>query len=240
MINEWKRWTSASSEAVQHLNIKLNARNLAHVIIDVQREYCDPNFTPYFMRPRGNEYTASISKRIVTFADSLRQADIPTFVVYFSRGDKPEHAGGGFYKLTPAPGDILVAKDHNSAFQGGHIDDELRRRNIKGLLISGFNLTACVRQTVIDARKHGYATHIVADCVGNDSHCYDLNAPEVQDCVKSLKQYHGAHFLSSTTAVEAVEAFNKVHMLKTPSTMLYERSHEPAFLARPSALPAPL
>jgi len=136
---------------------------IALLVIDVQRRFCDPEESS-----RGNTQTKKISERIQSLAPKFRKAGIPVYAVYFSREElqAPEI---DFYKFTPHPDDKLVAKHMDSAFNGSNIKKILKRDKRKLLLACGFNLSACVLRTVIDARKAGFDVCLLRDLTGNDN-----------------------------------------------------------------------
>ena len=136
---------------------------VALLVIDVQKEYCDPQGS------RGTAETAEISKRIQSLAPEFRKAGIPVYAVYFSRKEKKDASEIDFYEFTPQPDDVLVAKNRNSAFEGSNIKELLEKDKKKLLLICGFNLNACVRSTVLDARKAGFEVCLLRDLTGNDN-----------------------------------------------------------------------
>jgi nicotinamidase-related amidase len=136
------------------------ASDLALVIIDVQKKYCDPK------GKRGNRETGQIAKRIQKLAPQFRKAGIPVYVVYFA--DKPQKEQSiDFYEFRPETGDILIRKDMDSAFQGSEIKTVLQQHGRRRLLTCGFNLNACVCSTVMDAIGEGFDVRLLLDLTGN-------------------------------------------------------------------------
>ncbi len=134
----------------------------ALLIIDVQREYCAP------LGPRGTLKTRKISSDIKRLTPAFRAAGIPTYVVYYDDADKPL-GKVDFYKVKPGPQDIAVRKYTDSAFRSGKLRGLLEEHGRKKLLVCGFNLSACVAQTIEDARREGYDVTLLSDLTGNDS-----------------------------------------------------------------------
>lgn len=175
-------------------------QEFAHCIIDVQREFCDPGYSC-----RASEETARISGHIADVADSFRKAGIPTFLVYFSEDFSEgayKNACGGFYKIEPREGDILVPKDDESAFFGSNISKLLKERNLKTLLISGFNIRACVHATVEDALKEKYGVWLLEDCIGDDAWGRKSKVP---GHIESMKKA-GARCKSAAAALQEIQA----------------------------------
>jgi nicotinamidase-related amidase len=139
--------------------------DVALLVIDVQKEFCDPK--RFF--GRGNAETAEVSKRIQSLVPEFRKAGIPVYAVYFSREEKKNAADIDFYEFTPHPDDTLVAKNQDSAFEGSNIKKILLEDKRKTLLTCGFNLNACVKSTVLDALIEGFDVCLLRDLVGNDN-----------------------------------------------------------------------
>ncbi|MEZ0224830.1 MAG: cysteine hydrolase family protein [Alphaproteobacteria bacterium] len=145
------------------------ASDLALVIIDVQKKYCDPKGR------RGNKETGQIAKRIQKLAPEFRNAGIPVYVVYFSDDPvKPKNVD--FYEFKPGENDILIRKNMDSAFQGSDIKEVLQQHGRKRLLCCGFNLNACVFATVVDGIGEGFNIRLLRDLTGNDKDNDNSNA----------------------------------------------------------------
>lgn len=132
----------------------------ALVIIDVQTAYCDP------LRGRGNNATVRVADRIERLTPAFRAAAIPVFVVYtgISSARPPE-----FYKLTPAPSDVILRKSSDSAFDDCILLRELEKAGCQRVLLAGFNANACVKSSALDALGHGYKVDVLSDLIGNDN-----------------------------------------------------------------------
>jgi len=59
-------------------------------------------------------------------------------------------------ELAPAPGDLVIEKGTYSPFVSTGIDQELRRRGITRLYITGLHTDCCARHTSGDAFQRGY------------------------------------------------------------------------------------
>jgi len=65
--------------------------------------------------------------------------------------------------LAPAPGEMVVRKTTNGAFNGSNLDDLLRRTGLDTLIICGVVTSACVETTARDAADRGYGCVLVSD-----------------------------------------------------------------------------
>jgi nicotinamidase-related amidase len=70
-------------------------------------------------------------------------------------------------ELAPQAGDIVVRKSRASAMYHTRLDDILRTRGIRNLIITGCVTGGCVLMTAVDTMHHGYYPVVVKDCVGS-------------------------------------------------------------------------
>ncbi|MDH3578694.1 MAG: isochorismatase family protein [Gammaproteobacteria bacterium] len=133
--------------------------------------------------------------------EAARAAGIPVFytnVVYEEGGGD----GGVFYRkvpalevfvagsplgnwpegLQPAKDEIVISKQYPSAFFGTSLADELTKRGIDTLIITGLTTSGCIRATCVDTMSHGFIPIVVADACGDrhqaphDANLFDMNA----------------------------------------------------------------
>ncbi len=147
-----------------------NFNSFAHIIIDVQDNFCNP------CKIRGNADTGLTTDNLIQAAPIFNQIGLLSAWVYHDSLDEGhEHAHGGFYKIKPPEDDknILIRKEENSLFgsegseHGKIIDRDLKNRGIKNLIVSGFNFSSCVWETVLDASDKGFNVWVITDCTGN-------------------------------------------------------------------------
>lgn len=132
---------------------------------------------------------------------AARAAGIPVFytnVVYEEGGGN----GGVFYRkvpalevfvagnplgnwpegLQPAKDEVVISKQYPSAFFGTSLADELTKRGIDTLIITGLTTSGCIRATCVDTMSHGFVPIVVADACGDrhaaphDANLFDMNA----------------------------------------------------------------
>lgn len=149
------------------------------LIVDVQIDFCPGGSLPI---DRGDEVVPVLNRWIAAAVD----AGVP---VVASRdwhpkqhlsfkdagGDWPVHCvqdsvGARFHpQLTLPDSAILVTKgtrfdrDQYSAFDATGLATELRKRGVRRLWIGGLAQDVCVRATVLDARREGFDTIVIAD-----------------------------------------------------------------------------
>jgi ureidoacrylate peracid hydrolase len=75
-------------------------------------------------------------------------------------------------ELEPESGDIVIYKNRFSGFFETELDDVLRRRGTKYLIVTGCTTSVCVESTVRDAMFRNYSCVLLEDCmeepIGND------------------------------------------------------------------------
>lgn len=59
-------------------------------------------------------------------------------------------------ELAPQPGDLVIEKRTYSAFYNTKLDEELRARNIKTVILTGVLTDVCIQHTAADAFFRGY------------------------------------------------------------------------------------
>jgi len=82
-------------------------------------------------------------------------------------------------ELTPLPGESVIRKTTNGAFNGSALDDLLHRNGISTLVITGVVTSACIETTARDAADRGYACALVDDALADydaDMHRATLKA----------------------------------------------------------------
>ena len=158
--------------------------SFAHIIVDVQKEFCDPDC----IESLGNADTDRTANNIIAFNSALQKFDIPTFWVYYDvENEGPDKACGGFYKVAPDQ-DSLIRKASTNAFFGTGLYTKLKSQGINNVIVSGFNLTACVRDTLLGARLYELNSWLVADCTANDENCHEPKSDDWYGRISGLEK----------------------------------------------------
>jgi nicotinamidase-related amidase len=69
-------------------------------------------------------------------------------------------------ELKPWPGEVVIAKPGKGAFYATSLHDELQRRGVTHLLVTGVTTEVCVQTTMREANDRGYECLLLADCCG--------------------------------------------------------------------------
>ena len=75
--------------------------------------------------------------------------------------------GAEFYRVSPGDGDLVMEKHRHSAFIGTGLDQILRDRGIRTVVVAGVQTHVCVESTLRDASARGYYVVVPGDCVGS-------------------------------------------------------------------------
>ena len=74
--------------------------------------------------------------------------------------------GADWFMVKPAPGEEIVTKHRYSAFVGTNLDDLLRARRIRSLVVTGVATNVCVDSTLRDGFLRGYYIIVPKEAVG--------------------------------------------------------------------------
>jgi maleamate amidohydrolase len=85
-------------------------------------------------------------------------------------------------EVAPIDGELVLPKDHPSAFFATSLVAQLVDRGVNTLLLTGATTSGCVRCTAVDAFSYGFRTAVVAEAVydrtdvAHQASLFDLNA----------------------------------------------------------------
>lgn len=71
--------------------------------------------------------------------------------------------------LAPLPGEIEIDKPGKNSFYRTGLDDMLRARGIRNLIVCGVTTDVCVFTTTAGANDHGFNAIVLSDCVASYS-----------------------------------------------------------------------
>jgi nicotinamidase-related amidase len=168
----------------------------ALVIIDMQRDFCEPGG---FGETLGNDVSLlrAVIPPLQRVLAAARGAGMT--VVHTREGHVPDlsdcppaklHRGSptlrigdpgpkgrilvrGEYghdivdELAPAPGELVIDKPGKGSFHGTSFGAELAARGITRLVVAGVTTEVCVHTTVREANDRGYECLVLSDCVGS-------------------------------------------------------------------------
>ena len=184
----------------------LNPRHTAIVVVDMQNDFCAEN--GYIHATQGADMSGnrSLAERIgrlvkagrmagceIVWVKAIYDHDLlpaPMLSKMLERGNGAVCCASGswgadFYEISPENGEQVVEKRCYSAFHNTQMDDILRRRGIKSLIITGVATNVCVDSTLREAFFHGYYIVMPPDCVGS------ANMPLHEATIKSVEFIFG-------------------------------------------------
>jgi nicotinamidase-related amidase len=147
----------------------------ALLVVDVCRAYLDPASPLY----AGVEDALAVMTRLVDAARAARvpvvwtrvrfdasrplvfHRKVPSLKVFDTElGDFPAECG-------PLPEELVVVKDHASAFFGTTLADDLRALAVDTVVVGGFSTSGCVRASALDALQHDFVPVVVREACGD-------------------------------------------------------------------------
>ena len=160
------------------MSLTLNVKETALVLIDLQQAVVSRQLAPH---------TASdVVQRCAKLADALRKAGGTVFYVHVlvneiarppadkSMPRPPQPLPASASELVPEAGyqpgtDVLIAKRQWGAFTATNLDQALRRRNIKTIIMGGVATNMGVESTARSAQELGYALVFAEDAMSSMS-----------------------------------------------------------------------
>ncbi len=154
----------------------------ALLLIDAQKGV---NVLGHWGGPTGRRNNPDAEAQMARLLQVWRERNLP---VIYTRHDSREAAsplklslptGEMIDGFEPAPGEIVIRKDVNSAFVGTDLELRMRQHGITRLVIVGFFTNFCVETTTRMSGNMGYDTYLVPDAcattnrVGPDGQDHD-------------------------------------------------------------------
>ena len=108
------------------------------------------------LMPGAHDEEAFLS-RVAGLADRARAAGVP--VIYL----RQRLQGDIHPTVAPQPGDVVLDKDSADSFLDSTLDELLRERTVRRVVVTGYATDYCVDSTSRSALSHGYDLVLVAD-----------------------------------------------------------------------------
>jgi len=167
----------------------------ALLVIDLQNDFVAEGGYIETVVGRSAAACRAILPAVATLIDSARRAKVPVIwvVADYSHDRIPEPArvrlaergwsgvcgapgswGAEFAGPRPEAGETVITKHSFSSFHGTGLEDELRRRGVETLVVTGVQTNACVDYAIREGFVRGFYIAVAEDCVA--SHMPDLHA----------------------------------------------------------------
>lgn len=213
----------------------LEPQRTALLIIDMQRDFCDP---AGYMHSRGDDVAAAraIVPRILGVLEIARRTGM--LVIYTREGHRANladlpaskrlktaragaqigatgplgrllirgEAGWDFIEeIQPLEGEVVVDKIGTGAFHATDLHDVLRNRRIENVVLTGVTTGVCVSSTAREATDRGYSVLVLEDC------CAEPN-PRYHDIAIELLKIEDGYLAT----VSSAKLFNKAFQSVSP------------------------
>ncbi|HZU07960.1 MAG TPA: isochorismatase family cysteine hydrolase [Chloroflexota bacterium] len=185
---------------------KVDPRQAALVIVDVQNDFCHPDGAAG-RRGRDLSQVAGMIEHLTQFLAEARRVGLPVIFIRTEHGPWTDSAtwlgraktpaeqriptcvegtwGCDFYGVAPQAGERVVVKHRYSAFIGTDLDLILRARGVRTLLIAGIATNVCVESTLRDGFMLDYDIVLLADC------CAAYSREEHEATLRNVANYFG-------------------------------------------------
>jgi nicotinamidase-related amidase len=158
------------------MDLTLDPARTALVLIDLQRGIVGRSTAPHAaadvvaraarLAGRFRERHAPVVLVRVTYsADDADRLKLPVDAAPLSAGPVPADFGDIVPEVGPRPGDIIVTKRQWGAFYGTELDLQLRRRQVRTIVLGGIATNFGVESTARDAFERGYELVFVEDAM---------------------------------------------------------------------------
>ena len=171
--------------------MKLEAPAL--LVVDLQNDFCaEEGFLSKARAQGGGPQVRQgdnvrVADNIAALADAVRNAGRPVAwirSIYDFKYLLPAHIakrggkeglcmegswGADFFRLRPAPGDLVVDKHTFSGFHGTDLHAQLQARGVRTLLLTGVATNVCVDSTLREGFFLGYHIVVAEDCVASSN-----------------------------------------------------------------------
>lgn len=226
---------------------KLEPGKTALIIIDMQRDFCEPSG---YMHSRGGDIQRArdIIPAIKAVRDAARNQGM--LVIYTREGHRPnlsdlpqnkrlktalagaeigtegplgrllirgEHGWDFIDDLKPDNHEVVIDKAGTGAFHGTDLHDVLNNGGVENLIITGVTTGVCVSSTVREAADRGYNVLVLEDCCAEPE-------PENHDIAIKLLKIEGGYLSTIATAEAFLSAIS--NCTTAPQTKSHTRNLE--------------
>ena len=175
-------------QLLKNLDEILDPAHTAILVIDMQNDFCAENGYIHVTQNADMSGNKPLAKRIGRLVEKARTAGVmvvwikaiydhdllpaPMLSKMLAKGSgavccASNSWGADFYEIGPTVDEMVVEKRCYSAFHNTQLDDILRRRGIRSIVMTGVATNVCVESTLREAFFHGYYVVMPPDCVGS-------------------------------------------------------------------------
>jgi nicotinamidase-related amidase len=158
------------------------------LVIDVQKGLFEKS-TPIYNAEQ-------VLENINTLINKARQVSVPVIFIQHSNNNtlvKGSDAWQLHPKIRPLDGEEIIYKLHGNAFKDTSLHDELAKRNVSELVVTGLVTHGCVKATSLGAIDKGYKVVLVSDGHSN----YSKDAPKLIEKWNQVISEKGAELIGT-------------------------------------------
>ncbi|MFN4133639.1 MAG: cysteine hydrolase family protein, partial [Candidatus Hadarchaeales archaeon] len=101
--------------------------------------------------------------------------------------------------LAPAKGEVVLEKHTYSAFFSTGLEEVLRKKGVREVVIGGVVTNICIQHTAADAFFRGFNVTILKDCTAA------VDGKTHRDSLEYMKKMYGAKIISAKEFIREVE-----------------------------------
>lgn len=117
-----------------------------------------------------NYFSESVQKDLLTRVNNIlaraRQSNIPVIYVEVQRGERTKETEI-HPAVSPKSGELVLTKNGTGPFASTNLDEILKKKGIKTLILMGISTSGCVLSTVRCAADMDYQLIVLSDCCGD-------------------------------------------------------------------------
>jgi len=101
-----------------------------------------------------------------------RQLDVPVFFVQHSSDTYLKYGSDGWQlhpQIQPIVEEPIIHKRYGNSFEDTNLQDELSKKNVSAVVVTGLVIHGCVKATCLGALEKGYMVVLVSDAHSNFS-----------------------------------------------------------------------
>ena len=136
----------------------------ALLVIDVQNEQFEAA-TPVYNADQ-------MLQNIILLISKARQEGVPVFFVQHSADSYLKYGSEGWQlhpQIQPITEEPIIHKHHPNSFEDTNLQEELSKRNVSTVVVTGLVTHGCVKATCLGALKEGFEVVLVSDAHSNFS-----------------------------------------------------------------------
>lgn len=163
-------------------------RVTALLVIDVQKGL--------FEKPTPIHRAEQVLENISYLIDQAHRKNMPVVYIQHSSPKALEKGSSAWQlhaQIHPRPDDILIHKRHANAFEETNLREELEKRKVSSVVVTGLVTHGCVKATCLGAIEEGYHVVLVRD--GHSS--YSNDAAELIEKWNQALHEKGADLLAA-------------------------------------------